>query len=282
MKLINYNPMTMIYFDWEPSVGLVGNWNQWSNQESALLAVSQHEVKRTLINFEWVEKPTPIVSDNGVEAMASKVGVQQGINYQIPPFLVNSLVKFNPINSLKTMFHTNKIYVLANHPFVQDLQNLLGNDNVVVVQPPQPNNFLPSLKEDLLSGQLTDYHKKVGANYEVKGAVVKAKQLGRKLGFPTANLIFKNGLPIKEGVYLVKAWLPNETEPHWGMADYWNSPGFGMTLETYIFDFDKDIYGWVITIELVQFYRENTPLNSEEEIKTKLTSDYQALKKLIK
>lgn len=281
MKLINYHPMTMIYFNWPPSVGLVGNWNQWSNQETALLEMTKHEEKRTLINFQWLEQPETIVSDNGVEVLATKAKVEQGINYFLPKILNNDL-KFDPFSSLENMFHTLKIYILADHPFVTNLQNLLGHKNVIVVNPVKKNNFLQSLKTDLLDGDLEAYHQKIGANYQIKGPVVKAKQLGRTIGFPTANLNFKNSLPIKEGVYLVKVYLPNDPNPHWGMADYWNPSGFGWTFETNIFDFNQDIYGWVITVELIHFHRKNVPLKTETAIKDQLTKDYQTLKKLIK
>lgn len=66
------------------------------------------------------------------------------------------------------------------------------------------------------------------------------------------------------------------------MACFWTNPVSGLTFETYIFDFDQEIYGWHISFELVHFYRDNQAVNSLEELTKLLAHDEQALKAIIK
>lgn len=118
-------------------------------------------------------------------------------------------------------------------------------------------------------------------DFQLTGMVVQGQQLGRQIGFPTANLEIKKALPIKQGVYLVQAKVLGEPKIYWGMSDYWMNPKTGLTFETHFFDFDRDIYGQTIKIELVYYHRPNVPIHDLETLKNQLTQDKKDLKEII-
>ena len=98
----------------------------------------------------------------------------------------------------------------------------------------------------------------LGRYYNLTGTIVKGRQLGRTIGFPTANLQVDD--PIKlipaNGVYAVEVVYAGQT--FGGMLNIGFRPtveGTHQTIETYIFDFDKDIYGEHITLKFREFLR---------------------------
>ncbi|GAB3893589.1 bifunctional riboflavin kinase/FAD synthetase [Spirosoma agri] len=98
----------------------------------------------------------------------------------------------------------------------------------------------------------------LGRQYTLTGTVVKGQQLGRTIGFPTANLQVDD--PIKlipaNGVYAVDVVHADQT--YGGMLNIGFRPtvaGTHQTIETYIFDFNKDIYGEHMTLRFREFLR---------------------------
>jgi riboflavin kinase/FMN adenylyltransferase len=98
----------------------------------------------------------------------------------------------------------------------------------------------------------------LGRQYNLTGTVVKGQQLGRTIGFPTANLQVDdpNKLVPANGVYAVDVHYGGQT--FGGMLNIGFRPtvaGTSQTIETYIFDFDKDIYGEHMTLRFREFLR---------------------------
>lgn len=98
----------------------------------------------------------------------------------------------------------------------------------------------------------------LGRPYSLTGTIVKGRQLGRTIGFPTANLQVDD--PVKlipaNGVYAVDVLYAGQTLG--GMLNIGFRPtvaGTHQTIETYIFDFDKDIYGEHLTLKFREFLR---------------------------
>lgn len=99
----------------------------------------------------------------------------------------------------------------------------------------------------------------LGYFYSLSGTVTKGNQLGRKLGFPTANIVpdDKYKLIPSDGVYAIRIILGNEKRNgamNIGMRPTVN--GTFRTIEAYIFDFNRDIYGHEITVEFIEWIRE--------------------------
>ncbi|MEG1634131.1 MAG: riboflavin kinase [Rikenellaceae bacterium] len=114
------------------------------------------------------------------------------------------------------------------------------------------------------------------ANYQtLSGYVISGKQLGRKLGFPTANVHVYDIGSVQIGVWFVRIGIDGVS--YYGVANI----GFRPTvtkdrnplLEVFIFDFSKDIYGEVIVVEFLKYIREEQKFESVEQLKKSVESD---------
>ena len=97
----------------------------------------------------------------------------------------------------------------------------------------------------------------LGRPFAIEGVVRRGQQLGRQLGFPTANVFMADYVTPRLGVYATRTRLPDgRLLP--GVANIGKNPTTGEVetrLEVWIFDFDEDLYGQVIETELVAFLR---------------------------
>jgi riboflavin kinase / FMN adenylyltransferase len=125
------------------------------------------------------------------------------------------------------------------------------------------------------SGDIKSANQMLGRNYQVSGIVIKGKELARTLGFPTANFLPKIDLiKPKFGVYKAKVLLDNQE--YKAVLNFGVKPTFSDNwplFEVHIFNFNKDIYGKKITIELLDFIREEQKFNSVEELKLQIGKD---------
>jgi riboflavin kinase / FMN adenylyltransferase len=108
------------------------------------------------------------------------------------------------------------------------------------------------------------------------GVVVKGNQLGRKIGFPTANLVPSKTeeLPLKKGVYAVRVKINRGIFD--GMANIGIRPTLeehDLTIEAHLFDFSDDIYGETISIYFYDFIREEQKFSGLGELKIQLAKD---------
>lgn len=110
--------------------------------------------------------------------------------------------------------------------------------------------------------------------YKFWGKVRKHNQRGRKLGFPTANVNLNKIIP--EGIYISKAKVNNLV--YLALTFIGTVKTFGETKfhsETYILDFNQDIYGKWISVELVNKIRDNKKFSSSEELIKQMKKDKQ-------
>jgi len=132
------------------------------------------------------------------------------------------------------------------------------------------------IRNALLNGNIQFALKGLGRNYSITGKVVHGDKIGRTLGFPTANLeVEKYKLIPKDGVYLVKIHLQNEI--HKGLLSIGTRPTVTNSnekrVEVFIMDFDGEIYGEILTVELIQFIREDKKFGSIEELVEQMNKD---------
>jgi riboflavin kinase/FMN adenylyltransferase len=112
----------------------------------------------------------------------------------------------------------------------------------------------------------------------LSGEVVKGKSLGKKIGFPTANLFIKETYKLvpKTGVYVVKSQIDNNTV--FGMMNIGFRPtvnGKNQTIEIHFFDFNEDLYTKNIQVEVLTFLRNEQKFESISELKNQLENDKQ-------
>ena len=110
----------------------------------------------------------------------------------------------------------------------------------------------------LQSGDFATAPRLLGKPYSIAGRVVHGKQLGRTLGYPTANLRFANKTPALRGIYAT--WVHGVGATRWpSVSSFGTRPTVGgkePLLEAHLFDFDGDLYGRLIEIEFVARLRD--------------------------
>ena len=115
----------------------------------------------------------------------------------------------------------------------------------------------------------------LGRPFAIEGVVRRGKQLGRTLGFPTANVFMVDYVVPRLGVYATRTRLP-DGRVYAGVANIGNNPTTGEVdtrLEVWLFDFDEDLYGQVIETELVAFLRPEEKFGSIDEMVVQIRVD---------
>lgn len=114
------------------------------------------------------------------------------------------------------------------------------------------------IRAALQGGDFAKAARLLGKPYSIAGRVVHGKQLGRTLGYPTANLRFANKTPALRGIYAT--WVHGVTAQPWpSVSSFGTRPtvdGKEPLLEAHLFDFDGDLYGKLIEIEFVARLRD--------------------------
>lgn len=134
------------------------------------------------------------------------------------------------------------------------------------------------IRNALLLGKVDLANDYLGYQYPISGHVVNGKQIGRKIGFPTANLLVEDSTKLipKEGVYSVDVLIENVK--HQAMMNIGYSPTVGASshshrLEVHVFDFDQDIYGQNIKVFFKKRIRDEIRFESLELLKEQLVKD---------
>ena len=131
------------------------------------------------------------------------------------------------------------------------------------------------IRKSLEEGRVEDAEAMLGYPYRLRGVVVSGKQLGRTIGFPTANLRLYDPMKLipARGVYLTEVEVLGRHL--WGMTNV------GDIIETHIFDFDEDIYGLDLEIRFRRWLRPMRPMENLDALKAQLAADEAACRDLI-
>jgi riboflavin kinase/FMN adenylyltransferase len=123
----------------------------------------------------------------------------------------------------------------------------------------------------------------LGREYTILGTVVRGQNLGKKIGFPTANLSAHNEQFPPNGVYFAHAALDGIVHPgvvNLGYRPTVSSGKSDRVLEIYLFDFDQDIYGKDIEVRFVQFLRAEQKFENLDALVRQIELDVQQARKL--
>ena len=131
------------------------------------------------------------------------------------------------------------------------------------------------VREALREGRPQDAAAILGQPFAIEGVVRRGKQLGRTLGFPTANVFMADYVAPRKGVYATRTRLPDGRVVS-GVANIGNNPTTGEVetrLEVWLFDFDEDLYGQVIETRLIAFLRPEEKFDSIEAMVEQIRVD---------
>jgi riboflavin kinase / FMN adenylyltransferase len=144
------------------------------------------------------------------------------------------------------------------------------------------------IRKALQDGNMAQANLRLGRPYTLTGVVVKGQQLGRTIGFPTANLqlLPEKFLP-RHGVYCVRVHhptLPSLISAPAAVMNIGHRPtvsGMGVTVEVHLLDWSGDLYGQTLTVSLEQFLRPEQKFASLDDLKRQIQADCEAARAVL-
>ena len=140
------------------------------------------------------------------------------------------------------------------------------------------------IRELVMEGRMRDVRNLLGRCYHIHGEVQRGKQRGgSEIGFPTANLkLSEEDLCPKKGVYVTQVLYDDRI--YGSVTNIGYNPTFAeneLVAETHIFDFNKDIYGYPIRLNLLRYVRGEVKFNSVQELSAQIEQDVAAARRIL-
>lgn len=139
-----------------------------------------------------------------------------------------------------------------------------------------------AVRRFVAAGAVADARQILGRCHSISGQVVHGREIGRSLGFPTANVATRNELIPGDGVYAV--WVSVSGELHMGACSIGVNPTFQggqHTIEVFLFDFDRDLYGQDMVIYFVERLREIRQFADTATLAAQISTDVIAARSLL-
>lgn len=177
---------------------------------------------------------------------------------------------------------------------ISDLQNIWGDRLTVIpeqtmsfgdLEQPPVRISSSNIRTALAQGEIDLANSLLGRPYNLVGRVVQGKQLGRTIGFPTANLELptQKCLP-RDGVYAIQAMIKNPDAATQAPAQVLGVMNIGMrptvdgdqrSVEVHLFDWQGDLYDQELSVNLIRFIRPERKFDSLDALKAQIRSDCQ-------
>tara|TARA_B100001057_G_scaffold38606_1_gene34762 strand:- start:13128 stop:14057 length:930 start_codon:yes stop_codon:yes gene_type:complete len=132
------------------------------------------------------------------------------------------------------------------------------------------------IRNYLQKSNLKKANKLLNRNWSIIGKVQKGKSLGKKIGFPTANIDIKNYIMACPGVYAVKVKNIKNTKYTKGIANLGYRPTFNgkkILLEVHLFNFSGNLYNKYLTVEFLKFIRKEKKFKNVNQLRKQIKSD---------
>lgn len=132
------------------------------------------------------------------------------------------------------------------------------------------------IRRALQEGKVEVANGYLGRSYEINGIIIKGQQLGRSIGFPTANIHIPNDYKLIpcDGAYAVLVNV--EGDQYNGMLNIGNRPtvdGNSRSIEVNLFDFEGDLYDKRVSVQIKEYLRPETKFESLDQLKQQLKAD---------
>ena len=138
------------------------------------------------------------------------------------------------------------------------------------------------IRNYLQKGKLNEVNKLLNRNWAIQGKVQKGKQLGKKIGFPTANIDIKDYVLACPGVYAVRVKKINSSKIIKGIANLGYRPTFNgkkILLEVHLFNFSGNLYNKDLTVEFRKFIRKEKKFKNVNQLRKQIKIDLLTAKK---
>ena len=138
------------------------------------------------------------------------------------------------------------------------------------------------IRKFLQNGKLNKVNKLLKRNWSIDGKVQKGRQLGKKIGFPTANIDIKDYILPKPGVYAVKVKKIKNSNYMKGIANLGYRPTFNgkkILLEVHLFNFSENLYNKYLKVEFLKFIRAEKKFKNVDQLRKQIKIDLLKAKK---
>lgn len=238
-----------------------------------------------------------LLSQSDKLAMLEKIGVDEVVTQAcdaefscITPMSFIEDVLINTLNVSGVVVGFNYSFGYKAEGTPELLRDTLEARGVVVhIEPPfqYADNIVSSslIRRQVRAGNMLMVRELLGYSYHLCGEVVHGAQNGRKMNFPTANIDFDESLMLPSlGVYAAKAWLVDEPDKVYnGVLNIGTRPTVDdsekITVEIHMIDFDEQIYGRQLCIEVHHFLRHISKFKNLSELKLTISMDVVNAKK---
>ena len=142
------------------------------------------------------------------------------------------------------------------------------------------------IRKLVATGNVTEAAKLLGYNYSMSGEIIHGAERGRKIGFPTANIDYpKQKVIPANGIYAGWAWIGEEkfmAATNIGFNPTFTPERQTPSLEAYLLDFDRDIYGQELKLEFVSRIRDELKFDSVDALIEKIHEDVDKTRDMLK
>ena len=138
------------------------------------------------------------------------------------------------------------------------------------------------IRNYLQKGRLNEVNKLLNRKWSIEGKVQRGKQLGKKIGFPTANIDIKEYVLACPGVYAVRAKIIKSSKYLKGIANLGYRPTFNgkkILLEVHLFNFSRNLYNKYLTVDFLKFIRKEKKFKNVDQLRKQIKIDLLIAKK---
>ena len=248
--------------------------------------------ENNLLSVVYMFKDSPNKGDMEINSLEKRLEILEEMGVEVAIVEEFDYVKNIPYEDfaeehIKSRMGAKAVFVGFNYRFgkgaqgdAKILKDLCEKDNIDVfikdcVKIDGVTVSSSKIKEFVAEGKMEEAREFMTRNFSVSGTVIKGKQLGRTIGFPTANIEYPDGVVLpKEGVYITLC--KTGENKYYSITNVGGKPTVSdesKNIETAIGDFDEDIYGKRIEIEFCKRIRDISKFDSLDGLKEQLLND---------
>lgn len=199
---------------------------------------------------------------------------------------INYLVKtFSPISISTGFNHTFGKNKSGNSEYLERISQYLGFKYFCIPAQELDGELISStnIKKHIKAGEIEVANKMLGYDFQLEGNVISGKQIGRTIGFPTANILYPEKIvEIPFGVYCATTKIDDKNYNivlNWGKRPTVDSASEAM-LEAHLIDYSGDLYGRKLTLNIIKKIRDEKKFNNLYELKNQIKKDIEVCLKL--
>ena len=261
------------------------NYAKQNGGKSAVITFKDHPCcffhgvcPKYILTREYREK---FIADLGVDYLY-ELDFEKLAGLSAEEYLENILIKHFSPKSISTGFNHNFGHNKTGDVKFLEQESVKYNYKYFALPPQKYDGEVISstkIRKLLSDGQIDTANKMLGRNFIIEGTVIKGRQIGRTIGFRTANILYPLELiDIPFGVYSVLVNYASQT--YQGIANFGVRPtvnGHGALLEVHILDFERDIYGEVLEVKFIKMLRTERKFDSLDSLKQQISRDIKSI-----